>query len=744
MKKMAKRFFSSVIVLAMLMALLPATVSQAAALVSTSFETQSQLFTSKLYASNADTRANAKISWDETTAYSGNASMKFVQGDKFVIVAAPMKSFSYGKTYRVSARVKIDNPSNASKTLNFETYGDKAVLSSTKISWGSTSLATDALRVRSSTATITDSEWHLLSREFTLTNLDNGATKSASIQIGIETQNSQDTIWIDDFSIVEVDKRLNISFDFEDASQVNSMNRGSYECYGTYTHDTTQAYSGAGSLKSVQKKSYTLTGALAKLESGKTYRATAMVKVENPVVGSTKLGFELWSYGSIEITATNFKKADANTNWRWRNSDYFASINDSEWYKITQDFTFNIPDTTKTSVNVLVGIYTTGGTHTLYVDDYSIVDVEAISPKADFPEIGMDVADWKYSNAGATPATLDGEENALFVTKSAGYGVLYQNVKLNNGQKYLLNAKFYVPVGQVGTNTKIDLFVVDGEKTIIAGEASHTMTNNPDYGEAKYTKVLTAEDEGKWISVALPFTFKKPSYDTDDTYRVKALVNNLKNNKNGYYLADVEFVDTNIVNIDNIVIEANGTVTYTANKVDYIINYQYLDGTSVLASGKIYAGEFLPKFNLAGVEEPTVKLTATNAYGEKEETVVGILEKEDVPEVQEGEVVVKSVSINEDAQDIADVEDGMFVSIKYTNSTEEAKQVWVMVAFYNENGLMQVEKYDDIILPVSIEEDTVEVPEDDDIVFVEGATVVKAFVWDVNSAEPLCAGYTVE
>ena len=186
-----------------------------------------------------------------------------------------------------------------------------------------------------------------------------------------------------------------------------------------------------------------------------------------------------------------------------------------------------------------------------------------------------------------------------------------------------------------------------------------------------------------------------------------------------------------------------------------MLNYEYLDGTTSIEKGMILTGEFLPKFDLAGVEEPTVKLTAMNVYREAEETVTGVLAKEETPDIGgdegEGEFAVNSVTILSlegdgvtGVQDIAEISSGMYVDINYINSTDEAKQVWLMMAYYNADGLIEANKYL-VDLAVSADaKDEYYPAEPDDIPYVEGATVVKAFVWDVNDVEPLCPGYVVD
>ncbi|MBS7299071.1 MAG: hypothetical protein KIG65_08335 [Eubacteriales bacterium] len=907
MKKMAKRFFSSVIVLAMLMALLPASVANAATLVSRRFETEADIsgFPTGLWGTVA-------YEWDNTVAYNGQASMKAVQSGGGYGLMGVSASYEYGKTYRISARVKFDNPQNVKKNLNFEIFGDKA---STTVNW---SILQDTyLRARSATQTVSDGEWHLFTEEFVFTNVDNGATAKASATVGIEANYGEnDTLWIDDFSIVEVlsvDENKKGSF-----MAFKSFDGPSTEVAGNVTRDTSTAYDGAASAKVTARDSIINFGTY-NFEVGQYYRVSSYIKAQYPegISSNNYFKYEFRNntsgrggvvsvsskYNSSPETRPGFNFAyavdeqypEVGTGWS-RLGAHPINEKDTQWLRHESYFTVNSTDPAITTADLQVWLWTNvpagtvinvdsvkieklaivkhwsgtkyglgtyggdivraaknladsgllsayrfstsgGDNHsvfacynlekgkkyiasvkvfvpssnkaavdalgtapkmtfgtaskdlvydqwvdlsyeidhtntesaatrlvlnginaaiakTFYFGAIDVVEVNAGTVEASVPTISMKTEDWTGSNAGFSSAAYEGEDNALLVTKSAGYGVLYQNVELNDGQDYLLKAKFYVPKGQVGANTKIQLFVIDGEKTIIAGETSHTMTDDSGYGEVKYVKTLTAEDEGKWISVALPFTFAKPSYDTDNSYRIKPMVTGLNDNSVGYYLADVKFVDTNAAGIENLEIQANGTVTYDANAVDYMLSYEYLDGATVLASGMIMSGEFLPKFDLADVKEPTVKLTASNAYGVAEKTVVGTKAVEETPDIgggEEGVFDVNSVTILDlegdgvtGAQDISAISKGMYVDINYINSTAEAKQVWLMMAYYNADGLIEAKKYV-VDLAVSADaKDEYYPAEPDDIPYVEGATVVKAFVWDIDGVEPLCEGYVVD
>lgn len=897
---MAKRFFSSVIVLAMLMALLPASVANAATVVSRSFETEADIsgFPTGLWGTVA-------YEWDNTVAYNGQASMKAVQSGGGYGLMGVSASYEYGKTYRISARVKFDNPQNDTKNLNFEIFGDKA---STTVNW---SILNDSyLRARSATQTVSDGEWHLFTEEFVFTNVDNGATAKASATVGIEANYGEnDTLWIDDFSIVEVlsvDENKKGSF-----MAFKSFDGPSTEVAGNVTRDTSTAYDGAASAK------VTATGSIINFgtynfEVGQYYRVSSYIKAQYPegISSNNYFRYEFRNntsgrggvvsvsskYNSSPETRPGFNFAYAvdeqypavGTGWS-RLGAHPINEKDTQWLRHESYFTVNSTDPAITTADLQVWLWTnvpagtvinvdsvkieklaivehwsgpkyglgtyggeivraaknladsgllsaycfrTGGgdnhsvfacynlekgkkyiasvkvfvpssnkaavdalgtapkmtfgtaskdlvydqwvdlsyeidhtntesaatllvlnginaaiAKTFYFGAIDVVEVNAGTAVASVPTISMQAEDWTGSNAGFSSAAYEGEGNALLVTKSAGYGVLYQNVELNDSQDYLLKAKFYVPKGQVGANTKIQLFVIDGEKTIIAGETSHTMTDDSGYGEVKYVKTLTAEDEGKWISVALPFTFAKPSYDTDNSYRIKPMVTGLNDNSVGYYLADVKFVDTNAAGIENLEIQANGTVTYDANAVDYMLSYEYLDGTTVLTSGMIMSGEFLPKFDLADVKEPTVKLTASNAYGVAEKTVVGTKAVEETPDIGGGEEVtaaldVKSVDIfnpetAEPAASIADLSNGAVIGVNYTNTTGAAVDAWVIVAFYNEDGLISARKFDRIFGVAEEPTDHLVCEEDGATPIViecpAGATKVKAFVWDVNT-----------
>lgn len=897
---MAKRFFSSVIVLAMLMALLPASVANAATVVSRSFETEADIsgFPTGLWGTVA-------YEWDNTVAYNGQASMKAVQSGGGYGLMGVSASYEYGKTYRISARVKFDNPQNDTKNLNFEIFGDKA---STTVNW---SILNDSyLRARSATQTVSDGEWHLFTEEFVFTNVDNGATAKASATVGIEANYGEnDTLWIDDFSIVEVlsvDENKKGSF-----MAFKSFDGPSTEVAGNVTRDTSTAYDGAASAK------VTATGSIINFgtynfEVGQYYRVSSYIKAQYPegISSNNYFRYEFRNntsgrggvvsvsskYNSSPETRPGFNFAYAvdeqypavGTGWS-RLGAHPINEKDTQWLRHESYFTVNSTDPAITTADLQVWLWTnvpagtvinvdsvkieklaivehwsgpkyglgtyggeivraaknladsgllsaycfrTGGgdnhsvfacynlekgkkyiasvkvfvpssnkaavdalgtapkmtfgtaskdlvydqwvdlsyeidhtntesaatllvlnginaaiAKTFYFGAIDVVEVNAGTAVASVPTISMQAEDWTGSNAGFSSAAYEGEGNALLVTKSAGYGVLYQNVELNDSQDYLLKAKFYVPKGQVGANTKIQLFVIDGEKTIIAGETSHTMTDDSGYGEVKYVKTLTAEDEGKWISVALPFTFAKPSYDTDNSYRIKPMVTGLNDNSVGYYLADVKFVDTNAAGIENLEIQANGTVTYDANAVDYMLSYEYLDGATVLASGMIMSGEFLPKFDLADVKEPTVKLTASNAYGVAEKTVVGTKAVEETPDIGGGEEVtaaldVKSVDIfnpetAEPAASIADLSNGAVIGVNYTNTTGAAVDAWVIVAFYNEDGLISARKFDRIFGVAEEPTDHLVCEEDGATPIViecpAGATKVKAFVWDVNT-----------
>ena len=683
--------------------------------------------------------SGSNITRDASTAYEGAASAKVTATGS--IINFGTYNFEVGQYYRVSSYIKAQYPAGSTTNNYFKyefrnnTSGRGGVVSVSSKFNSSTetrpgfsysysadeqypAVGTGWSRLGAHPVNANDTEWLRHESYFTVKSTDATIT-TADLQVWLWTDVPAGTV-------INVD-----SVKIEKLPIVEHWSGTKYGI-GTYGGEIVRAAAnleGSGLLTAY----YFNTGggdnhnvrACYNLEKGKKYIASVKVFVpsSNKAAVDALATAPQMAFGDAKMDLVYDQWVDMSYEIDWTNSESAA---------------------TQISLNAINAAIA----KKYYFGAIDVVEVNANTAAADVPEISMNVDDWIPVNAGRNHVpNFEGKADAIVVSNANG--VLYQDVTLNDGQEYLAKAKFYVPAEKIkedGT-TEIRFFIIDGEKTVpwnAEDPATHHWTTDVGYAEKSVTKALTAADGDKWITVSLPFTHAKPAYDTDDSYRLKAVVVNTTDGNGNYYISEVEFVAPNSAGIENLEISSNGTVTYTANAADYFLNYEYLDGTTVLASGMILAGEFLPKFDLADVEEPTVKLTAISAYGVAEETVVGTKAVEDVPEVQEGAVVVNSVTINENAADIADVEDGMYVSINYTNSTEEAKQVWLMVAFYNENGLMSATKYGDVYLPVSVEENTVEVPEDEDIVFVEGATTVKAFVWDVDSAKPLCPGYTVE
>ncbi|MBQ8628726.1 MAG: hypothetical protein IJ421_04540 [Prevotella sp.] len=747
---MAKQFFSSVIVLAMLMALLPAGVAQAAAVVSTSFETADELFESITY---DDANALSVKSLDDTVAYNGNASMKFVQGCQYAIPAT-FRNFEYGKTYRVSARVKIDNPSNVAKKVNFETFGDVSLLTSTKLSWGK-SLADDCLRVRSSVDTITDSEWHFLSKELTLTNLDDGATTNPGFEIGIETQDSKDTIWVDDFSIVEA---MSADEDLKGNGIVfKSFDSPSLGVTGTnLVADASEVYEGAGSAKVTATNVHgdaVMNFGTYNFEVGQAYKITSYIKTTYPEdeVGEKYIKYEFRNQladNNGVVTVASVVKAESGTRPGFEQLTYSAdeqyadlgwsrlagapvSDLDNEWLRHESYFIIKSTDATITNADYQVNLWTNVPVGTeINVDSVKIEKTPA-GTYGGWDNGGLIAG---MGTHGATiylsGAHTEGTGLATAyrcVTGASGDHKPSFSVEVEENKKYRVSSMVYVPLDQN-----------PGAPT-----TSKMLVNTAKFGKTEIPLVFD-----QWVEMSLEFD--TTGKELTDRRIIINPIAGWTNSKTFHFsglvveeITDDVVVETDKANISNLAIQDNGTVTYTADEGDYIIAYEYLDGTTVLDSGMIFAGEFLPNFDLNSAAKPIVKLTAKDVYGGSEATVTAEAAGSGLPEdpevVEVDSVDIYSAASEEVAESVADCADGMLIGVNYTNTTDATFDAWVIVAFYNEDGLMSAKKYN-APLEYSEEPNTYVLMDGEDYVvvpFETGATKVKAFAW-TTGAEALC------
>lgn len=388
---------------------------------------------------------------------------------------------------------------------------------------------------------------------------------------------------------------------------------------------------------------------------------------------------------------------------------------------------------------------------TFYFSGFDVTEIKDSGSAAGLPDISFESGNWDgYGATADAYGELDGK-TARKVTKTASYTFPYVTAEgLEDGNAYLAKIKYYIPQDQWAEGTQIRFFLIDNNNSV------NGRTNDPSY--AMHSKVIDVTEDmtNSWIDVQLPFTHSAAATDSDGIYWLNVCTSAMGADKY-YYIADPCFVDVNKANITDVEIGADGTVSYKADNADYAIEYEYLDGTTVIEKGILLAGEFLPKFDLIDVEEPTVKLTASNAYGLSEETVTGTKAAEETPDIGDdtkGSFAVNSVSVisveNEDAAAATTAEElknGMYVSINYTNSTSDAKKVWLVMAFYDANGLLSASKRE-VSLAVTEKDiaNDIAVPENEEeqIDFAEGATEVKAFVWETDGIEPLCARFAVE
>lgn len=451
------------------------------------------------------------------------------------------------------------------------------------------------------------------------------------------------------------------------------------------------------------------------LEAGKTYRASVDVY--------TPESSDLDEKGAVAMMRMSTKDEGYTHTQFWWEEIVPAKVND--WVTVTKEFTITEESAGLRYFEIynLYGDDVTAGAantaHTYYFKDLDVVEV----PEAPVvPDITN--AQWLYENAGTDDyaTTFFGQDNAKKAGLTAGYGIIYSDVELNEGQDYIFKTKMYVEKASWNEEAEMVVYMNDPEN---AG-GSHAIV--PTNATACTTIKLTEDMTDKWIDIELPFTYVKDAQDTDGKTTLHLKGRNLTKTQDAYpggtfYFADMKFVDFADIAVKEIKVDENGVVSYTMeNAAGYMLEYEYKKGNTVIASGTVSTGEFLPKINTADLTATyTVSLTPTTSFGTKGATKTYEIEDLTKIEITDFELLY---------------EDGYYISGVYNSTKKADVDARVIIAFYGDDGLLEV--YQDVVtIEAEKSEGLIDFPPSDVFEAPEGTKTAKAFIWYATNNQPL-------